>query len=139
MLPAAASAITQAISLAMVGERCFDGAARSLYGSTIVSDVVAAGHPGGARMCEGRDPAAGAGQQRVDMTVIVAGEFDDLRPPGRRRASRIALIVASVPLDDEPDFLDRRTADDLLGQLGLWFGRRPDTTFPGRSAGRRPR
>ena len=40
------------------------------------------GHPGRARQAEGGHAAAPGGQQRVAVAVVVAGELDDLRPPG---------------------------------------------------------
>ena len=74
---AAASVITQAISVAELGERRLD------RGDVVVRqhDRVGGGRAGdarGVRQAERRDAGAGRGQQRVDVAVVAAGELDDL-------------------------------------------------------------
>ena len=84
MFAAAASVITQAISVAAGGERSLD------RGHVVVRqhDRVAglgAGHARGVGQGERRDPGAGGGQQCVHMTVVAAGELHHDAAAGRRR------------------------------------------------------
>jgi hypothetical protein len=62
-----------------------------------VSAVVAPVTPGVSGRPEGGDAAAGAGEQRVDVAVVAAGELHHLAAPVKPARSRIADIVASVP------------------------------------------
>ena len=126
MLPAAASVITQAISVAALGEDRLD------RGDVVVGqhDRVggrARGDAGGVGQAEGGDAGAGRGQQRVDVAVVAAGELHDQRPAGGaagqpdRRHHRLGAGV------DQPHPLDRRhPVDDLLGQLDLALGGRAE-------------
>ena len=53
---------------------------------------------------ERRDPAPGRDEQRVEVPVVAAGELHDLRPAVAPRASRTAVIAASVPDDTSRTF-----------------------------------
>ncbi len=82
------------------------------------------GHAGGVGQAEGGDPAAPAGQQRVGVTVVAAGELHDARPPGvaARHAQRAHGRLG--PGRDEADLLtpgDPRA--DRLGEEDLALGR----------------
>ncbi len=55
------------------------------------------GDAGGVGQPERRDAGAGSSEQGVDVAVVAAGELDDLRASVAPRASRMALMVASVP------------------------------------------
>ena len=85
-----------------------------------------AGHPGRTGQAERRDARARLGEQRVDVAVVVAGEFDDLRAPGEparephRRHRRLGARI------DQPHLLDRRARNDLLRELDLAGGGRAE-------------
>ena len=85
----------------------------------------ALGHPGSAGQSQGGHTGSGRSEQRVDVTVIAAGELDDLVPagdaPGQSQHGHGRLGAAV----DQPDLLDGRPVDDLGGQLDLDPGRRP--------------
>src|SRR5213078_1634056 len=76
---------------------------------------------------EGCDAGAGGGEQRVDVSVVAAGELHDSRATGEaageadRRHRRLGAGA------DEPHLLDRADpGDDLLGELDLALGRRTE-------------
>ena len=71
MLPGDASVITAAIA-SPCSANAASRAATSLYGRTIVSPALEAGHPGGVRQGERRQAAAGGGEQGVDVAVVAA-------------------------------------------------------------------
>ena len=78
---------------------------------------------GGAGQREGGQPRARRGQQRVDVAVVAAGELhhdvatrDAAGQPDRGHGGLGAR-------GDEPDLVDGRASDDLLGELDLGLGR----------------
>ena len=95
-----------------------------------------AGDTGRGRQAQRRHPRARVGQQRVDVTVVAAGEFDDLGPPGEAagqpdRAHR--GLGAGV---HQPDPLDgSHPPDDLGGELGLRRCGRPERQSGGCGGG----
>ncbi len=113
--------------LAVLAANASATAARSLYGSTIVSAAAAPVTPGESGRPNVATPGAGRGQQRVDVTVVAAGELDDLGPAGEaagqpdRRHGRLGagLTPAGPARPGDP-------GDDLLGQLDLALGRRAE-------------
>ena len=117
MLAATGSTITAATSSSSVGHHVVGRDHRVGHG--------AGGDAGRAGQAEGRHAAAALGQQGVAVAVVVAGELHDLGPAGEAPGqTRMAVIVASVPLLHQPHLLDRRhPLDDGLGQQHLPLGR----------------
>src|SRR3954463_12981377 len=148
MLPAAASLMTQAMSLPRSAKTASTAGA-SLYGSTTGSGGGPGGGPGGAgggaggdaggvRQPEGRAPRARRGQQRVDVPVVVPGELDDQRPaggpPGQPDRGEHGL-GAGVP---QPHPLDRwHPVANLLRQVQLALGRGAEGETPAGRGGDR--
>ena len=83
-------------------------------------------------------PEPGAGQQRVDVPVVAAGELHDLAAAGEpaRQPDRRHRGLGAA--GHQPHLLDRvDPGDDLLGERDLALGRRPvRRAAPGRGADR---
>ena len=109
------------------------GGERFGHGVEIVvgqDDGVVCRRPGDAgrrREAERRDSGARVGEQRVDVTVVAAGELDDLRASGgaAREADRRHRCLGTRV--DQANTLDRVDAiDDLFGEFDLALGRRTE-------------
>ena len=109
MLPAAASVMTQAISWPRAVNAA-STAARSLYGSTIVSAAEDAGHPGLSGSPNVATPEPGRREQRVDVAVVAAGELHDDAPPGEPAGQPDRGHRRLGPAVDQAHLLRRRCA-----------------------------
>jgi hypothetical protein len=76
-------------------------------------------HAGAARDAASHHSGARRREQRVDVTVVAAGELDHQLPAGggARQADRRHGGLGTG--GDQPDLVDRRTRDDLLGEVDL--------------------
>ena len=80
-------------------------------------------------------PLPGRDEQRVDVAVVAAANFTILARPVAPRASRTAVIAASVPDDTSRTFsTDGTRVGDRLGELDLARGRRAERRAVGRGA-----
>src|SRR3984885_10417881 len=110
---------------------------RLLYGVNVVigqHNRVGGGRTGDSRrgrQAQRRDPRAGVGQQRVDVTVVAAGELDDLGAAGESAGQTHRAHGGVGTGVDQPDQLNRRhPVDDLGGKFAFGGG-----GGPGRQAG----
>src|SRR6202021_2216572 len=120
---------------------------RLLYGVNIVigqHNRVGGGRTGdtrGGRQARGRPPRAGVGQQRVDVTVVAAGELDDLGAAGESAGQSHRAHGGLGAGVDQPDQVNRRhPVDDLRGQFafGGGGGHRPQAGGGGLGGGLSP-
>ena len=113
MLPATGSTMTAAISAPRAAKSALDARPRSLYGTTERVARDAPGHAGASRARRAwRAPEPAFDQQAVGVAVVAALELDDLRRGlVNPRATRSALIVASVPDDRRTISIDGTARD----------------------------
>ena len=89
--------------------------------------VLRAGDARRRRQAQRRHPRAGVGQQRVDVTVVAAGELDDLGATGESAGQSHRAHGGLGAGVDQPDQVNRRhPVDDLRGQFGFGGGRGPE-------------
>ena len=99
----------------------------SLNGQITVSAVDAGRDAGSRRDAERRDSRAGAGEQRVDVPVVAAGELQHPIAPGRAAGEADRAHRRFGARRDEPHHLDRRNGGrELVGEQDLPFGRRAE-------------
>ena len=103
----------------------------------------AGGHARRRRDAERHDARARAREQRVDVAVVVARELDHAIAAGRARASRTALIDASVPDETSRTISTAGTASTISAASSTSrLGRRPErraAAAPPRTAATRDR
>ena len=89
----------------------------------MVPAVDAAGTPGVPGTARVASPEPACGEQRVDVAVVAAGELHHELAAGEPAGQPDGGHGGLGARGDQPDLLDRRARDDLLGQLHLGAGR----------------
>ena len=126
MLPTTGSTITAAIR-SPCSAKARSTASIELYGSAMVVSAKLLRDAGRVREAQRGHARAGLDQQRIDVAVVAALELQVRSRPVKPRASRMALMVASVPeLTRRTISMEGTASADGLGQLDFALGGRAE-------------